>query len=301
MGDETTRSSAPLASGTAMLGRRDEPERDVTAAPAAEAPAISRYAITFGEVAILHVGGQELGEGKMRDEGFTVAELQVARDRINATGGSAQLVMLSDALPAGELRDAHEAAVLHVRGGVGTMLADAGAANRMLGEQKEVAYDTKFWHARQRKTMNKRARHNVLFGVEAQEASEDYQRCTVAPFSSVPTLEALRQALPMWLGPKATLPYAEGNHYFEARSGIGFHGDAERKIVICASLGTTSTLRYQWRCPGSSEPFGPRIDLEVRHGDVYVMSEKATGFDWMRRSQYRVVHAAGHAKYIGAN
>ena len=288
-----------------MLGKRDERERD-TAAPAdelsdtaaLERPAVSRYAITFGEVAILHVGGQELGE--MRNEGFTVAELQGARDRVNAVGGSAQLVMLSDVLPE-ELRGAHEAAVLHVKGGVGTMLATPGAADRMLGEQNEVAYDEKFWHARQRKTMNKRARHNVLFGVAAQEASDDFQTCTVVPFSSVPTLEALRQALPTWLGPKAALPYAEGNHYFEARSGIGFHGDAERKIVVCASLGTASTLRYQWRRPRSSEPFGPMIDLEVRHGDVYVMSEKATGFDWMRRSQYRVVHAAGHAKYIGAS
>ena len=29
----------------------------------------------------------------------------------------------------------------------------------------------------------------------------------------------------------------------------------------------------------------------------YVMSEKATGYDWMKRSGYRVVHAAGHTNY----
>ena len=63
-------------------------------------------------------------------------------------------------------------------------------------------------------------------------------------------------------------------------------------------MGQTSTLRYCWRLPGSSEN-GPAVDLEIRHGDVYVMSEKATGYDWRCRSKVRVVHAAGAPKYIG--
>lgn len=33
-----------------------------------------RYAITFGEVAILHVGGEEMG--KMSDRGFSVEEFK---------------------------------------------------------------------------------------------------------------------------------------------------------------------------------------------------------------------------------
>jgi len=46
---------------------------------------------------------------------------------------------------------------------------------------------------------------------------------------------------------------------------------------------------------------GDPIDITVAHGDVYVMSEKATGNDWMSRSKYRVVHGAslkGNRKYI---
>ena len=100
------------------------------------------------------------------------------------------------------------------------------------------------------------------------------------------------------LGQKAEGLYAEGNHYYQAKSGIGFHGDAERKIVVCLSLGSTSVLRYQWRKPGDSTPFGPPVDLTLNHGDMYVMSEKATGGDWMKRSRYRVVHGAGSTKYI---
>lgn len=40
------------------------------------------------------------------------------------------------------------------------------------------------------------------------------------------------------------------------------------------------------------------VDIEVKHGDVYVMSEKATGFDWKHRSKIRVVHGAGSDKFL---
>ena len=70
------------------------------------------------------------------------------------------------------------------------------------------------------------------------------------------------------------------------------------KIVICVSLGDSSVLRYCWRKPGSSTQFGKSIDINVDHGDIYIMSEKATGYDWKSRSKYRLVHAAGHSTYL---
>ena len=146
--------------------------------------------------------------------------------------------------------------------------------------------------------MNKQARYNVVFGPDEIAHDASYEQPTVHSLSRLPRLDAVRSALPHWLGAKANDLYAEGNHYFERQSGIGFHGDAERKIVICLSLGSSSVLRYQWRQPGESAPFGPPVDLHVHHGDVYIMSEKATGFDWRKRSLYRVVHGAGASKYI---
>ena len=121
----------------------------------------------------------------------------------------------------------------------------------------------------------------------------------VRSFGALPHLSALRAELPSLLGPKAAGLNAEGNHYYEAESGIGFHGDAERKVVVCLSLGAPSVLRYHWRLPGSSAHELQAIDVALGHGDMYVMSEKATGYDWLSRSKVRVVHGAGAAKYIG--
>ena len=268
-----------------------------------------RYALTFGEVAILHVGGKEFGDG-IRECGFAVDELRAVAAKLNGRDpGRAEVVLISDRLPTAAMRSEHEAAVLVVRNGAeifcsantagtgGGAYCAGNAADELIQEQRKIRYDRKFWNARQRKTMNKRARYNTCFGETSISPSEDFSQPTVHAFP--PRLAAFRTGCAAVLGPKAQGLGAEGNHYFEPRSGIGFHGDSERKIVICLSLGGSSTLRYQWRFPGSSEHTLPPTDVRVGHGDVYVMSEKATGFDWRFRSRIRVVHGAGAEKYIG--
>lgn len=253
-----------------------------------------RYAITFGEVAILHVGGKEIGNGR-RDHGFSVGELRIIKEQFGTYG---ELVMLSDNLPE-NLRSENEAAILIIRNGANILLQDKWAKNKLFMEQQaDVVYDNKYWDNRRSATLNKRARRNTVFGETDVAHSDDYKQCSVNGFGRLTYLNRIRSALSTYLGPKANNLNAEGNWYFEDKSGLGFHGDAERKIVICLSLGTTATLRYCWRMPGTSVKYGDPIDITVNHGDIYVMSEKATGYDWRCRSKVRVVHATGHSKYI---
>ena len=263
-----------------------------------------RYAITFGEVSILHEGGEEIG-GTIRLNGFSVDDLERIEKQINDKStelGSppAQVVRLDGLLPE-ELREDNSAAVLLVRNGVHHIMNGDMTADILYAEQKEhVTYDKKYYDVRRARTLNKRARYNVVFGNEGRVASVDYRQCTIVPFGSLPHLNRFRVALGEVLGEQADGLSAEGNHYYHDQSGIGFHGDGERKIVICASLGKTSTLRFHWRMSDETvhrEEYGP-IDIEVCHGDVYIMSEKATGWDWRKTSRTRLVHAAGTDRYI---
>ena len=73
-------------------------------------------------------------------------------------------------------------------------------------------------------------------------------QCTIHSFAKLPKLEAFRNALPHTLGEKAGSLNAEGNKYYEANSGIGFHGDSERKIVVCLSLGKDSMVLTPHTC-----------------------------------------------------
>ena len=257
----------------------------------------SRYAITFGENAILHVGGKTIGNGR-RKHGYTVQELLDIQKSINTVDAPTTLFHINSPLPP-SIRNKYNAAVLLIHNGANFILKQPDAADKLLHEQQhKVVYDKKFWNSRTKKTLHKRARFNIVFGPHNIKPSEDYQQYTVKSFNSLPMLQAFKNKLNIYFGKKALGLNAEGNHYYQLSSGIGFHGDEERKIVICLCLGQASILRYHWRLPGSSTHTLQPVDIPVKHGDIYIMSEKATGWDWKLRSTVRVVHAAGHHKYI---
>jgi alkylated DNA repair dioxygenase AlkB len=253
---------------------------------------MERYAITFGEAAIVHIGSAEIG--KMKKEGFTVKELLEIQSKFD-TG--AEFIDLSSKLPK-KLRKDNMAGVLVIRDGLNKIFNRKKAADKFLNEQKEISYDKKYYCTRTKKTKNKQARYNIVFGDENIQASEDYKTFTIKSFNDLKYLRKLRKKLGKVLGVKAKKLNAEGNFYYSDKSGIGFHGDAERKIVVCLSLGDPTTLRYCWRESGNSQLYGKPIDIEINHGDIYIMSEKATGFDWRSRSKTRLVHAAGNKKYL---
>jgi alkylated DNA repair dioxygenase AlkB len=256
----------------------------------------NRYAITFGEVAILHIGGKEYGKGRL-ENGFSTDELKnIAENNLNT-----EYISISDKLPS-KLRKDNEAGILVFRSfskeqnnkdkkfilGLNKKEAD-----KLYFEQETVEYDQKYWDNRRKKTLNKRARYNIVFGKERIKHNDDYKQNSVSSFSDLKYLNRFRKRLHLILGLKSKKLNAEGNKYFHDKAGIGYHGDAERKIVICLSLGKSTTLRYHWRLPGSSDHTLQPTDIKLNHGDVYVMSEKATGWDWKSRSKVRVVHGAG--------
>ena len=98
------------------------------------------------------------------------------------------------------------------------------------------------------------------------------------------------------MGDKAKELACEGNYYYDvSKCGIGFHGDGERKRVVGLRLGASIPLHYQWF--QKSVPIGQRYIVELEHGDLYIMSEKAVGTDWLFRSKLTLRHAAGSKTY----
>lgn len=156
-------------------------------------------------------------------------------------------------------------------------------------------YDKKaFMYGRE---VQKKARHNLCFGDFDQEPDYGSGKGRVISFARLPVLAHIRKYLPQMFGEKAKDLQAEANLYYDVTEcGIGFHGDSERRIVIGIRLGETFPLVYQWYY--RSHPVGPRIDLTLHHGDIYIMSEKASGFDWKRKIIPTLRHAAGCDKYI---
>lgn len=121
---------------------------------------------------------------------------------------------------------------------------------------------------------------------------------TIIPFDNIPLTGHIKGILPQYFGDKAERLVAEGNLYYNINyNGIGFHGDAERKIVIAIRLGHSFPLRFQWYHQGIS--IGNYTDINLNSGDIYIMSEKATGYDWKKKLIPTLRHAAGCDDCIG--
>lgn len=251
--------------------------------------------ITFGDVAENHAGMQMIGTRASR--GYTLEEMMNAQAWFESRGAECRMVRLHDLFQEDTLRTnpMHEAYVLVIKNATNILLEDENGSDAMMKEQDGLKKDTKA--KMYGRVVNKHARHNLCFGEAHQEPNYMEGKGTVYAFDEVPRLQRVREKLEEILGePKGALQ-AEGNYYYDVKKcGIGYHGDAERKKVVALRFGRSIPLCYAWfheneRC---SEVLR-LTDLE--HGDMYMMSEKATGYDWRSKSKYTLRHAAGCEKY----
>ena len=242
-----------------------------------------------------HKGMQKIGA--QSSTGFSPANLAAAKQWFDEKGCRSQIIDLALSLPLEAQMLAEPAQVLIVKGGVNALLDDACGADKLFAEQDGLEKDTKaFMYGR---VVNKHARHNLCFGETHQAAHFEKGEGTVYAFDELPLLKEVRRNLGNIL-PECAPLQAEGNYYFDINKyGIGYHGDAERKKVIGLRLGATFPLCYRWYFKGVQA--SPQINLKnIEHGDLYIMSEKASGNDWKKQNVYSLRHAAGCSKYTDA-
>ena len=224
--------------------------------------------------------------GKLAKRGFTIAELESAKQRFETKGYTCLLVDLSK--HAGR-KDVADAKVLVVRSGI-----KAFGASGLHNELVDLDWDKKVWMRGAVK--NKRARYNLMFSETAQEPDYDAKKGRIIPYADVPLLSAIRDGLPLYFGDEAKMLEAEGNKYYDdAKTGIGYHGDSERRKVIGVRTGGSMYLHFQWHL--KTKPIGNNVRIHLDGGDIYCMSAAAVGSNWKMRNTSTLRHAAGCAKY----
>jgi hypothetical protein len=255
------------------------------------------FTITFGDVAENHAGMEKIG--REATHGFSHDNLLKFQHFFNENGIQTELYHLNDllrqnpALDEKQIDDIEDAYVLVARKGLVTLLDnDPESVQAFYEEQDVLEKDTK---AKMRgRVVNKQARHNLCFADFSQEADFDQGKGTIIEFSQLPYLCMVRLSLLELTGLEL---FAEGNYYYDiSKCGIGYHGDSERKIVVGIRVGDNMPLHYRWY--HKFEVVSPTIKLMLGEGDVYFMSDKATGNDWKKSSKYTLRHSAGSKTYL---
>ena len=250
----------------------------------------SAITITYGDQAENHKGMQILGVSK--NIGLNLEDLEEIKKHFEGHGLICELIDLTDVV---KDYKHDEAKVLLIRKCVDFILSDEKKiAKDFYDEQNKLDHDKKA--QMYGRVVNKKARHNLCFDNEAQEPKYEEGKGRIVSFASVPITNKIKKYFES-LTNKLDNLVAEGNYYYDINEcGIGFHGDTERKIVIGVRLGLSIPLEYQWFY--KNQDIGQRINIKLDHGDVYIMSEKAVGYDWKQSKILTLRHAAGAAKFL---
>ena len=236
--------------------------------------------LTFGDAGENHVGMEMLGE--LSQSGLSCDELK-------------DLVEVFDEATFHDF--GMDAGVLIIRN-----ILNDNMHKEIFKEVNSQDWDSKYFDRRRKRVLNKHARANIMI-LDDVEQEPDYENAKgrivdgtkLEHFNNFKT--QLIDTLSDVVGNKVKNLICEGNKYIDnTKNGIGFHGDAERRIVIALRLGASMPMHWQWF--QKSEPIGERFEFNIHGGDLYIMSDKAVGNDWRKRLIPTLRHAAGASKYL---
>lgn len=238
--------------------------------------------ITFGDCSENHVGMQK--NGQISKNGYATKDLDTISsffkdkeiERINL------LTLLGDVEYSGKIPE-----LLIIRNAIENH-------SEIFQELNNLKWDSQYFDTRRQKVLNKHARTNLCFSNYSQIADFENKKGTIISYENVPQLNIAKNTLMRSINNEKL--ECEGNFYQDInKNGIGWHGDAERKKVIGLRLGENMPLCFNWfkNCISVGDIFSVPLNC----GDIYIMSEKTTGYDWKKRSIYTLRHSAGADKY----
>ena len=282
-----------------------------------------RFSLTCAPGGENHAGMEIIGRMPIKGEGLTMADMEGLHPYFQDFGESLILNLneLSEITEINGQRVEHQGRVIILRNWIQSNM-EKGAIEAIYCEITADKWDAEYLDRNKYRTeiidgietkvrgkrMNKRARTNLCYVADREQEPAVMQgkgrivdlKKKAILYKAVEKLKKMIADGLVKIGSKTKVEInvVEGNRYYNLKkTGIGFHGDTERVIVICISIGCDNyPMRWQWFKDGM--PIGKSIDIRLNCGDIYIMSEKAVGSDWKLRSIYTLRHAAGANKYI---
>ncbi len=241
-----------------------------------------------------HVGMEQIGTMVSEGEGFNLNDLKQIKNTFKTNKPKIyKLHQLNKELKELNLPEAY---VLIIPNGIETILNQESeyTLENLSAEQTKLNWDVKaFMYGR---VVNKSARYNLCFDKKGHTPDYENGKGRVISYNKIPVTKVLIDNMEKYFGAKGKNLKGEGNYYYDkTKCGIGYHGDSERRKVIAFRIGSNLDIHYQWFIDGNA--IGPNIQLPLNGGDIYVMSEKAVGTDWKKKTIYTLRHSTGNDKF----
>jgi len=248
--------------------------------------------LTFGNRAENHIGNECFGF--KLEKGFELSEFE----KVKEWGGERVKIYDLKKELLDDVKGVDDAYLLVIEGGIDLIGGGEGVKDKLYDELNELKVDKKFWNTRTKKVLNKRARWNFCIGeFERLEPNYEAGEGRVYKFENLEYTNKIRVELGKLLGEKGSNLMGEINKYYDPDNcGVYFHGDREREIVVGVRMGKMMPIVFQWYY--NSERKGKKFVLNLKHGDIYIMSDKAVGKDWMKKKIYTLRHAAGGVNFF---
>lgn len=249
------------------------------------------YTITYGDVAENHARMQQIGT--LHEAGYSFAIMKKVYRRLRREGVDVEMYNLNEFYTGTSKVPVQEAYLLVIRQGAQHILGKIGKNTKdLMAENDALTMDTKA--LMRGNVVNKKARWNLCFADEDQEPDYKDGKGRIVAWRHIPLMQTIREQIADWTGDE--LLNGEANYYYDiTKCGIGYHGDGERRKVFAVRMGADMPLYYQWF--QRHVPVGPRMQFDLHDGDMYMMSEKAVGFDWKQSVMPTLRHATGTDEY----
>ena len=213
--------------------------------------------------------------GKNAKNGFSIAELRKMCIDFGKKGFECEWIDLNAAMPPCHvLINTPKAAVLVIRKGVSWFKSEA---DDLLLKLKSLQWNEQVWL--KHKLVKNPMRRHLKFG-EKQYVSDEG---LVVALKACPDIMKIRDSLNEMYSYRSVNFEVEGDHYYDMeRCGRDSFGDWDKRMLVGLQVGATMKMAFTWWYQESK--FSTPVEIELHHGDIFVLSDKAVGHDIHRKA-----------------
>lgn len=225
-------------------------------------PKKERIAITCGDAAENHTGMEMLGNVGEKGSGFTISDLKQIKKRLEKNGIQCDYIDLRNDEAVEMQKKGYKSIKTNKKKEAGVLILrnyiSENKIEKIYNELSNIEWDKKYYDTRRKTVLNKHARENLIF-LKGRNQEPDYEnkKGRIVDLNNLENLNSMMDKLFNTInketGGKAKNLIGEGNRYYtikdgkKVKNGIGWHGDAERRKVICFCIGGINyCMKWQW-------------------------------------------------------